>query len=178
MGSDPLLSPRLDRSQGPSRWARFPMTRGNSSGLDSVEGNRAGTMARARASSLFTSIDRGGWCGIADRLWREQEEGVDERVSFGRGVWGRAREKGLVEEHPRTLCNFVSFNRTIGSIHRSRRLYSSAMSTVFAVVYDTNDSCTLFIKMCNLTEFYDARNSFFSFQTFAIEKRLSVNIKF
>lgn len=36
-------------------------------------------VARARASSLFTSIDRGGWCGIADRLWKEQEEGAPLR---------------------------------------------------------------------------------------------------
>lgn len=52
--------------------------------------------ARARASSLFISIDRGGWCGIADRLWREkerereQEEGIDER---GAGACTRERAR-------------------------------------------------------------------------------------
>lgn len=61
--------------------------------------NRDGRKARARASSLFTSIDRGGWCGIADRLWRESRrkeyaarelawvegcEGVRERKSSSR----------------------------------------------------------------------------------------------
>lgn len=65
----------------------------NCNGFESVEGNRAETEARARASSLFISIDRGGWCGIADRLWREKE--IDERVSWE--VWGRAREKELVQ---------------------------------------------------------------------------------
>lgn len=63
--------------------------------------------ARARASSLFISIDRGGWCGIADRHWREQEEGIDERVSReGRGGVHERKSsfRPVKGKHPRTLC--------------------------------------------------------------------------